>query len=195
MLFTAEDAEERSWELAKRSVHLEPRLQRAQFAKAYSHLHRREFESFLEHAEIVMGLNPNAAYLVGFMGWAMALAGRWERGLAILAKGIELNPHYPSWFHHAPCLYHLQKGDLEDALSQARAFIMPGMQWDPLHRASILGHLGRQAQATRALTELLALDPEFVGHARQFIRGFVFQEELIDKILEGLVKAGLEMSG
>ena len=119
------------------------------------------------------------------------MAGKWEEGLAILSKGMNLNPHYPSWFHHAPCLYHLQRGELEEALSQARAFIMPGLLWDPLHRASLNGHLGRIPQARRALTELLALDPEFATHARQYIRGHVYQDDLVDTILDGLQRAGL----
>lgn len=144
-------------------MHLEPQLQRAQFAKAYSHLNRREFEEFHHHAGIVIDLNPNAAYTVGFMGWAIAVAGKWKKGLALLRKGMELNPHYPTWFHHAPCLYYLQKGDLEKALSQARAFIMPGMQWDPLHRASLLGHLGHEMQVRRASAPTEALDEGQAG--------------------------------
>ena len=131
--------------------------------------------------------------MVGLTGWAIALAGKWERGLAIMEKGMELNPHYPVFFHHAPCLYSLKEGNLQEALCQARAFNMPGFSWDPLHRASLMGHLNHEAQAHRALTELLAIDPEFGAHAHQYVSGFVFQQELVDKVLEGLEKAGLEI--
>lgn len=48
-------------------------------------------------------------------------------------------------------------------------------------------------RARRALTQLLGLDPEFGSHACRYIRSYVFQDELVEKVLEGLEKAGLEI--
>lgn len=55
----------------------------------------------------------------------MALYGEWERGLALLHKGMELNPLYPGWYHLAPCCQWYPHGRYEEAYHQARQFQMP----------------------------------------------------------------------
>jgi hypothetical protein len=49
----------------------------------------------LTKTETALALNPHASGAIGFLGWLRAQYGEWERGLAILEKGKELNPHYP----------------------------------------------------------------------------------------------------
>jgi adenylate cyclase len=71
-----------------------------------------------------LALNPNSPMLIGYLGWLLALHGEWDRGLAILGKGMELNPHYPGWFHMAPFFYYLQ-GRYKEALQEAQQFQMP----------------------------------------------------------------------
>ena len=123
--------------------------------------------------------------MVGTIGWAMALAGDAERGLAVMAKGQALNPRHPGWFHMAPCFDHLRRGELAAALEAAQAINMPALAWDPLLRASILGLLGRADEARAALGELLALDPEFPRHARRYLAGYIFQDELAEQVAVG----------
>jgi len=89
------------------------------------HFFRNERELFLSEAEIALGLNPNAPALIGFLGWLLALYGEWERGLAILEKGIALNPHYPGWFHMAPFFSFFLHDRCEEAYQEALAFKMP----------------------------------------------------------------------
>src|SRR5882724_4493051 len=60
--------------------------------------------------------------------------------------------------------------------------------------ASACGHLGRRTEAAAAVRDLLALDPEFGAHARSNIGTWHFASGLMDSILEGLRKAGLEIS-
>ena len=116
-------------------------------------------------AETALALNPNAPGPIGFLGWLLALYGEWERGLAILKKGMELNPHYPGWFHMAPYFYHFLQERYEEAYHEARAFQMPQLFWDPLLRAAALGRLGRETEGAKALAELLLSNPAFTGSA------------------------------
>src|SRR6185295_4921447 len=66
--------------------------------------------------------------------------------------------------------------------------------WPYLVMASACGHLGRHTEAAAAVRDLLALDPEFAAHARSNIGTWHFASGLMDPILEGLRKAGLEIA-
>jgi adenylate cyclase len=121
----------------------------------------------------------------------MALCGEWERGLAILQKGLESNPFYPGWSRMAPFLQAYRQRDFRKAHSEAEQFKMPQFFWDPLLQAAALAQLGRTEEAGRALAHLLQLRPDFPTKGPWLIRCFVKSEELTQSLLEGLRRAGL----
>jgi adenylate cyclase len=176
---------------AQRGAALEPGNQMARAALAHVHFFRNERELFLAEAETALALNPNAPGAIGFLGWLLALAGEWERGLAILRKGMELNPHYPGWFHMAPYFHLFLQERYEEAYQEARAFQMPQVFWDPLLRAAALGRLGREPEGAQAVAELLQLRPDFSTHGRFLIGCYVKVDYLTDTLLDGLRRADL----
>ncbi len=177
---------------AKRGAVLEPENQLVRAALAHVYFFRNERDLFLSEAETALDLNPNAPAIIGFLGWLLALFGEWERGLAILKKGIKLNPHYPGWFHLAPYFYLYLQERCEEAYQEALAFQMPQLFWDPLLRAAALGRLGREKEGAQALTELLHLRPDFPTAGSFLISCYAKFPYLIDGLLEGLRQAGLK---
>ena len=177
---------------ARKGVALEPESQFAQDALTLVHFHRGDEESFLKHVEKTISLNPNAPYIVGVAGWHLMFYGKWEQGFPLLQKGIKLNPFYPSWFHMAPYMYHYHRGAYELAFAEALKFNYPGLFWDPAMRAAALGQMGRNGEARKALDELLKLVPDFANSGRRLIGRYVKVDDLIDRIVEGLQKAGLD---
>ena len=182
---------EKALAFAQKGVALAPENQFARDALTLVHFHRGPKELFLKNAEQTIALNPNSPYVVGVAGWHMALYGEWDRGLALMEKGMKLNPYYPSWFHLAPYMYHYSRGEYENAFNQALKFNYPELFWDPLMRGAALGQLGREDEARAAVGELLKLDPDFATRGRQMIRNYVKVDEVADAIVEGLRKAGL----
>jgi adenylate cyclase len=178
---------------AQKGVLLEPENQIARAALAEMYFFRSERNLFLSEADIALSLNPNAPFYPSFLGWLLSLYGEWERGLAILAKGIELNPHYPGWFHVAPYFYLFLHEKFEEAYQEALAFQIPQLFWDPLLRAAVLGRLGRKEEGGQALTELLHLRPDFPTAGHFLISCFAKFPYLIDGLLEGLRLAGLKI--
>ena len=92
-----------------------PENQFARDALTLVYFHRGEKELFLQHAEQTIALNPNSPYVIGVAGWHMMLYGEWDRGLALLKKGMKLNPYHPSWFHLAPFIAYYHRGEYENA--------------------------------------------------------------------------------
>ncbi len=184
---------EKTLEHARKGARLEPRNQYVRAILAYLHLLVGDLDGFFPEAENALVLNPNSLTLSAFLGWTLALAGEWDRGLCLLQKGMASNPHYPPWFHMAPCLHHYANGRFEPAYQQALRIQMPEFLWDWLLRAASLGRLGRSAEARQALDVLIELRPDFPSSARQRIGYFVKGDDGIDDLLEGLKKAGLSI--
>ena len=70
----------------------------------------------------------------------------------------------------------------------------PSHSWDPLIRAAALGQLAHQAEAGKAVAELLALMPDFESRGRNVLKRMVFLDENVEMLLVGLRKAGLDVS-
>jgi adenylate cyclase len=176
---------------AHKGVALEPENQITRAALAHVHFFRNQRELFLSEAETALVLNPNSPGPIGFLGWLLALYGEWEQGLAILEKGITLNPHYPGWFHLAPFFYYYLQERWEEAYQEAMTFKMPQLFWDPLLRAAALGRLGREKKGAQALAELLHLRPDFPAAGPFLISCYAKFPYLVEGLLDGLSLAGL----
>ncbi len=172
---------------------MEPENQVTRGALAHVYFFRNERELCLAEVEIALALNPNAPVPIGFLGWLLALFGEWERGLAILKKGMELNPHFPGWFHLAPFVYLYSQERYEEAHQEAQQFQIPQLFWDPLLRAATLSRLGRNPEAAQAAAELLQMRPDFSTSGRFLISCFIKYDYLIDAIIDGLRQAGLPL--
>ncbi len=176
---------------AQKGVALAPQNQFARDALTLVYFHQGDKKQFLQHAEQTISLNPNAPYVAGVAGWHMMLYGEWERGLSFLKKGMKLNPYHPTWFHLATYMDCFRRGAYENALAEALKFNFPGLYLDPMMRAAALVELGREEEAQTAVGQLLQLEPEFAGRGRQMIGRYVKVGDLVDRIIEGLRKAGL----
>ena len=170
---------------------LAPDNQFARDALTLVYFHRGDKDFFLQHVEETITLNPNSPYIVGVAGWHMTLYGEWDRGLALLKKGMKLNPYHPSWFHLAPFMNYYRRGEYENAFAEALKFNFPELYWDSVMRATALSRLGRPDEAKAAVSQLLKLEPDFATRGRALISRYVKVDDLVEKIIAGLQKAGL----
>ncbi len=176
---------------AQKGVTLAPENQFVHDALSLVHFHRNNKKQFLKSVEKTISLNPNAPYIIGVAGWHMALYGEWERGLNFLKQGIKLNPYHPTWFHLATFMDYYRRGEYENAFAEALKFNFPELFWDPVMRAVVLSKLGKQKEAQTAVNQLLKLVSDFETRGRELISRYVKIDSLIDRIIEGLRKAGL----
>jgi len=188
------DALDRALAAARRSVDLDRTCQHGHQNLAQVHFFRRDVPAFRTAAEKAMALNPRNTDALAEMGLMLVHIGEFERGADITRRAMDLNPHHGGWYHFSLIWESCNKGDYEKALEHATRVNMPGMFWQPLVIASLCGLLGRHAEAAAAAKELRKLDTDIELHARQYIECWHYSSGLMDRILEGLNKAGLEIS-
>jgi serine/threonine-protein kinase len=184
---------DRALAAARRAVEIDRSNQFALVALTQTHFFRQDLAAFGPAAERAMALNPLNSDALGILGLQIVHIGEFERGTAIVRRAMELNANHAGWMHFAPLWQHFHKGEYEQALECANRVDVPGLFWPYLVMASACGHLGRHAEASAAVRDLLALDPEFAAHARSNIGTWHFASGLMDPILEGLRKAGLSI--
>jgi tetratricopeptide (TPR) repeat protein len=184
----------RALDAARRSVDAAPSNHRAHFALAYALFFRKEFQAFRNAAERALALNPLDGSTTEFLGLCMAYAGDWERGCALAERAMQLNPNHPGKYWYPATFNAYRKGDYRGALNLALKINMPGVFYTPLALAVANGQLGKRDASGKALRDLLILQPDYAAMAREDL-GKWFDQELVEHLIDGLRKAGLEIAG
>jgi TolB-like protein len=178
---------------ARRAVEAAPSNHLAYHALASAQFFRRELQAFRNSAEKAVALNPMDGFTTAYMGFLIAYTGDWDRGCVLVEHARDLNPHHPGWYWFPSFFDAYRKRDYRAALGFALKVNMPGFWRTNLALATAYGQLGEQAAADIAVRELLALRPDFPAVAREEL-GKWWDKELIEHLLEGLRKAGLEVA-
>jgi serine/threonine protein kinase len=191
---TLPNALDRALTAAQRAVELNRTSQIAYEALAMVHFLRRDLAAFAPAADRATSLNPRNSNTFAYLGNLLVFTRQFEKGTALTRKAMEMNPHHAGWFHFALIWDHYSRDEFDKVLEHTNRVNMPGFFWPPLIIASVCGQLGRKSEATTALNELLMIDPEFGSHARNYIEPWLYATGFIEQILDGLRKAGLEIS-
>lgn len=187
------DSLDRALRGAQHAVELDATSSLAHYALALAHYFRRELGPFRQAADRVVALNPRAAAHVGQMGQIIAFSGDWTSGLPILERAMRLNPHHSGWLHFAHHWNHYRKGEYDLALRVAQQINMPDYDVQSAVLAATCGQLGHHEDAKRHLDTLVRIGPELVANPRTELRKWLASAELVDHVLEGLRKAGLDI--
>ncbi len=183
----------RALQAARRATDAAPSSSFAQSALAKALFFRKEFQAFRSAAEQAISLNPLDGAKLAQLGGLLAYSGDWERGCALVERAIQLNPRHPGWYWF-PLVYNAyRKGDYRGAVNIALRINLPGFFPTYEVLAMAYGQLGERDAANEALSEMLKLVPSF-GKVTRALKSKWFGPEMVEHVLEGLRKAGLEIA-
>jgi TolB-like protein/Tfp pilus assembly protein PilF len=183
---------DRALAAAQRAVDLAATHALCHYALATVYFFRKEMIPFRVEAERTLALNPLDASARAYLGLLIASAGEWDRGCQMVESAMQLNPNCPGYFYFARCCNGYRQGRYAEVLEAAARVNMPSYFHTHAMRAAALGQLGRREDARKALQDLLALRPDFAAAARREYAKW-YDSELIEQLIEGLRKAGLEI--
>jgi serine/threonine protein kinase len=127
------------------------------------------------------------------LGFQIAYSGDWERGCALAERAIQLNPNHPGWYWFPLIVNAYRQRDYQRALDLALKVNMPGFWRTQFMLAVSNAQLGELDAARNAVRELLAIRPDFPAVGRDELKKW-WDAELIEHLIEGLRKAGLEIN-
>ena len=164
---------------------------------ALGHAAACEADALQDAVERGLRLNPDDPNMLGAMGNWLAYNGRWEEGVRLAKRAIEIQPaHHERFWHYAIAKDHYRRGEWQQAFDAfMRAF--DERNWlNHLQLAYTLPHLGRIDEARREVAEVQRLFPGLtVERVIEFYRMFCFDDAYLDTIEGALTRAGLASRG
>lgn len=189
---TGPDPLGRAQAAARRAVTAAPANHFAHSALASVFFFQKDFPAFRAAAERALALNPMDSSTTAFIGTMIAYAGDWKRRVELVERAKQLNPNHPGWYHYLAVYDAYRRRDYQSALANALKVNMPGYYWPHATLAAVYGQLGEKERARASLRELLALLPNFGAMVRSEYSKWN-DVELVEHLVEGLRKAGLEI--
>jgi adenylate cyclase len=180
--------------LATRAAELDDSDPWAHFALGYVAYTMRHTDEAAEEFQRALDLNPNFAAAHGYLGLALALAGRSDQAITHSEEAIRMSPHDPQ---NAICFTalaaaHYLTGRYSEAVNFGRKAVQQRSGWAPGHRIFCAGlaQAGRIDEARAALARLKELHPEMsVAWIEKYVP---YTPSQMPKFLEGMRKAGLQ---
>lgn len=191
---TPPDWAELSRATANRAIDLDPDNPDAHYALAIlTQMTSQDLVEFRNFAERAVKLNPNDAFVLADLGTWMGYAGEWEKGKEWVARAMLLNPKHQSWWYQVWHLDHYLKGEYQESRDAALKMNLPGNYMVQASLTAAYAMNGEQEKAERSLAHLLELRPDYPDDPRAPFRTRGMPVELIEGLMEGLHKAGLDV--
>jgi len=184
----------RALQLALRAVELAPRATHGYHALHLVYWLMNDVERSLEVAEQALALNPNDSALMAELGLRYGLRGQWEKSLPLVERAYARNPGQSGQYRIALFLDHFINGRGEAALAEALKIEAPSVIYNHVAAALAYGQLGRAKEAHDAVGRILAIAPDYGGRVVDDLRRRNLHPDLIEAIVEGLARAGLEVT-
>jgi CheY-like chemotaxis protein/TolB-like protein len=179
---------------AQRGVRLDPADRRARGILASCLLVKGEVASARTELEDALRLAPDSLVYLEIIGYLLTFLGDEERGPALIRAARQRNPHCLPHALFGVWHDHLRRGELELAYQTALEYRDPTFFWRGVMRASCLGLLGRTAEARAEVAEVMERKPDFTTRGRTLIGYYVKSADVMDRIVDGLARAGLRLA-
>lgn len=181
-------------ELARRAVNLSPNSATCRLSLCYALLQARDKQALLEVIKPLLHEGLASPSHAGDAAIALAFAGEWQRGCDLIRQIIKPLAATPHIFDYPSFLYAYRQGDYKSAWDVATRFHALPFFWQSILRVAVLGKLGRIDAAKTHKDELLRLRPAFCTHGRRYLSCFLMEDSLVDDLVDGLRKAGLDVN-
>jgi adenylate cyclase len=179
-------------EYAQQAIEKDPKEPLAHCVTAWCASLEKDLDRAATEIDIALSLNPNLALAHSLRGTIRIYSGQPLEAVPEIEQAMRLDPATNSQFIHFLGMAHLLAGKYETAaaLLRQRIILMPKTDFSRALLTSVLGHLGEVEEARRVWAELIEINPNysFTGHVGR--QPFKRQED-VERIAEGLVKAGL----
>ncbi len=148
---------------------------------------------FLEHAKTAIDLNPNDSWILADLGIFLAYSDDFEKGKEWISRAKELNPKLHPGYNNAWVLHGIQQGNYDEAQNIILSWGKPAGPMAMTSLAASYALDGERQKAEKMAALLSERYPEFLKDPRAPYRARGMPKELIEKIMDGLRIAGLEV--
>jgi adenylate cyclase len=179
---------------AEQAIRKDPAEPFARLVASWAAIFEKDLDRAKSEADVALSLNPNFALAYTCLAQIQTLSGRPLEAIPALERGIRLDPAYRQQNLHMLGMAYLLAGKYETAAAvlRERVLLVPETDFSRALLVSALGHLGEADEARRIWQELKEINPKY-SFSEHFARRPFKREEDVQRITEGLLKAGLSI--
>jgi tetratricopeptide (TPR) repeat protein len=181
-------------EYAERGVRVDPSSRAARCMLATALLFKGELAAGRAAAEQALACSPGSLVYLDTIGYLLTMLGDWDRGRDVSRTALERNPHCLPHVRFGLWADHLRRGEFGEAHQAALEYRDPTFLRAAM-RASCLGLLGRTEDGRSEVGEILSRKPDFAERGRILLGYHIKFPEVMDRVVEGLKRSGLELAG
>ncbi len=189
-----QDIRDLAFETARKAIKTDPENARAHYALVFANMVKFGTRACLDEAEKTYQLYPHNPLLIAIYGTRLTLCGEWETGLELVEHAIVLNPSHPDFYHLPFVMNYYRREMYPEALQEARKIHMPDFFWANIMLAALHADMGEEKHARSAAKKLIENYPKFEQQSRFEFEKWDMHTELIEKLVNGLRKAGLQIT-
>jgi adenylate cyclase len=183
---------QKAFELAQKALARDDSIDTAHSLLGSIYLVKLQFEKAVEEAERAVALNPNGAQGIIVLAGILGHAGRWEESVSYAEKAIRLDP-VPDIFK----IFILGRaqfmiGHYDESIAAWEKALQKNSDYLPAYAflAACYSSLGRDAEATAEVKEVLRIDPKFNVESHAKLLPYKNKTD-IEREVSALRKAGL----
>lgn len=186
---------ERALSAARKAIDLDSTSSLAWYALAVTQYFHKDLGAFRAARDRAIELNPRDTQTLAMLGILTSYSGNWDQGVQLSKRAMELNRDHPGWYRFSTFFNEYRQFNYEAALAIALRINTPDYWGDGLARTLAHAQLGNENAARAAATDILAVWPNFeTEYPGMGLVGWLYEQPgLIEHIIDGLEKAGLDM--
>ena len=190
-----EDPINEACRLIEKAVKLAPFSQEVHLARGFANVCLGKKDEALKSLNYCLELGPLSASISGDLGFALICAGEYKRSNTLLQQSLDLNPFCPWWYYMGFFLVHYKNENYSEAFEAAQKMnAAEEVFLDPLLTLAVKGQLGLISEAKQEIQLLNQKFQTFLVDIKAHLGVFILDQDLIDKVFEGVKMAGLKTS-
>ena len=176
---------------AEIAIEKDPNEPLARCMAALAAMLRRDLSRARSEVDVALVLNPNFAFAYNTLGSIYTYSGNPLEAIQVIERAMRLDPAWVQQYLHFLGTANLLASNYQRAVAllQQRVLLVPSTDFTRAILASALGHLGEVDEARRVWRELMEINPKY--SFREHFGRQPFRREDIERVAEGLAKAGL----
>ena len=185
---------DRAFEAVGRSLDLDGSGRVAAASQASVQYVRGNTQGFDDAVRHALGIRPAHPGMLSQIGMLLTLSGDWARGTQLVQDALPFTVRVPASNYAAVAFRYLQTRQFDEALRWALKADAPNWFIAPMTVAACAELAGRHDIAQREVKRLLELEPDFATKGPELLRRWRLNDELLEVLLAGLRRAGLDVS-
>jgi len=188
--YPADATEDRALELARQGVQMAPTSPYAHRAYGFIYMGLGSRAESVKWMKKAYELDPYDLSMAAAYGYAQIMAGDYVHGTPVMSRAVSASSARPSWWDYTLFLgnYMLDRPEAGDAVESLRTKTRPHYVAARLLAARLRGDL---ELAGKLKADLIEKHKTFAANPRATYEKGDYPKDMIDKLVEGLFKAGL----